>query len=36
LKWAGSLKKVYADTSGWGYTTWKPTFNLQRSMPPSS
>ncbi len=26
LKWAGSMKKVYAGTSGWAYTTWKPDF----------
>jgi len=22
----GSMKKVYAGTSGWAYTTWKPDF----------
>jgi uncharacterized protein YecE (DUF72 family) len=26
LEMGGSMKKVYAGTSGWAYTTWKPDF----------
>src|SRR5467141_536086 len=36
LEMGGSMKKVYAGTSGWAYTTWKPDFILQASVPLSS
>src|SRR3979490_2001989 len=36
LEMGGSMKKVYAGTSGWASTTWKPDFILQASVPLSS